>query len=86
VPIVGVLLVFSFLVVPAAIAFQFTRSVPKLALLTWLAGALASGGGLWLSFHYDLPAGPVVVCAFGVLLLLAFGLKRVMGVNGVATA
>ena len=82
VPIVGVLLVFSFLVVPAAIAFQFTRSIGKLAVLTWIAGALASGGGLWISFHYDLPAGPVVVCAFGVLLLLAFGLKRIVGEDG----
>ncbi len=81
VPIVGVLLVFSFLVVPAAIAFQFTRNVAKLAVLTWVAGALASGGGLWLSFHYDLPAGPVVVCAFGLLLLAAFGLRRVTGAS-----
>jgi zinc/manganese transport system permease protein len=86
VPIVGVLLVFSFLVVPAAIAFQFTRNVSKLAVLTWVAGALASAGGLWISFHFDLPAGPVVVCAFGLLLLLAFALKRVMGGNGAATA
>ena len=42
---------------------------------------LASAGGLWASFHFDLPAGPVVVCAFGVLLLAAFGLRRVMGAN-----
>jgi zinc/manganese transport system permease protein len=76
VPIAGVLLVFSFLVVPAAIAFQFTRRQGVLAAISWFAGALASAMGLWISFHYDLPTGPVVVCMFGVLLLAAYLLRR----------
>jgi zinc/manganese transport system permease protein len=76
VPIAGVLLVFSFLVVPAAIAFQFTRRQGALAAVSWLAGALASAAGLWISFHYDLPTGPVVVCMFGVVLLLAYLVRR----------
>jgi len=80
VPIVGVLLVFSFLVVPAAIAFQFTRDRGRLAVYAWLAGVLASAGGLWLSFRYDLPTGPLIVCVFGLLLLMAFVSRRVMGV------
>ncbi len=79
VPIAGVLLVFSFLVVPAAIAFQFARGRGALALLSWVAGTIASAAGLWISFHYDLPTGPVVVCAFGVLLLLAYGARRLLG-------
>jgi ABC-type Mn2+/Zn2+ transport system permease subunit len=78
VPIVGVLLVFSFLVVPAAIAFQFTRRLNRLAVISWFAGVLASAGGIAISFHYDLPTGPVVVCVFGLLLFLAFVLRRVM--------
>jgi zinc/manganese transport system permease protein len=80
VPIVGVLLVFSFLVVPAAIAFQFTQRLGLLAVLSWLAGAIASAGGLWLSFRFDLPTGPVVVCVFG-LLLLVVSLARRMAVR-----
>ena len=76
VPIAGVLLVFSFLVVPAAIAFQFTRRQGTLAVVSWLSGALASAAGLWISFHYDLPTGPVVVCMFGVVLLLAYLVRR----------
>jgi zinc/manganese transport system permease protein len=81
VPIVGVLLVFSFLVVPAAIAFQFTRRTGTLALLAWLAGVMASAGGLWLSFRYDLPTGPVVVCVFGLLLLVAFAARKTLGIK-----
>jgi zinc/manganese transport system permease protein len=79
VPIAGVLLVFSFLVVPAAVAFQFTRRQGKLALISWLAGALASAGGLWISFEYDLPTGPIVVCMFGLVLLAAYILRLATG-------
>jgi len=81
VPIVGVLLVFSFLVVPAAIAFQFARSKGALAVIAWVAGALASAGGLWLSFRYDLPTGPLIVCVFGLLLLAAYLLRRAFGLH-----
>jgi zinc/manganese transport system permease protein len=84
VPIAGVLLVFSFLVVPAAIAFQFTRSKGILAIIAWLAGAAASAIGLLVSFHYDLPTGPIVVCMFGILLLMAYGLRRITGVGAPA--
>jgi len=84
VPIAGVLLVFSFLVVPAAIAFQFTRRQGTLAAISWTAGVLASAGGLLVSFRYDLPTGPMVVCMFGLLLLLAYALRRAVGVGGEA--
>jgi zinc/manganese transport system permease protein len=81
VPIAGVLLVFSFLVVPAAIAFQFTDRQGALAVVAWLTGALASASGLLISFHYDLPTGPIVVCMFGVLLLIAFGVRKALGIE-----
>jgi zinc/manganese transport system permease protein len=81
VPIAGVLLVFSFLVVPAAIAFQYTRSQGLLALISWAAGGVASASGLWVSFRYDLPTGPVIVCMFGFVLILAYVLRRVLGVR-----
>jgi zinc/manganese transport system permease protein len=79
VPIAGVLLVFSFLVVPAAIAFQYSRRQGVLAVISWVAGAVASAAGLFVSFRYDLPTGPVVVCMFGLVLLVAFGVRRLTG-------
>jgi len=81
VPIAGVLLVFSFLVVPAAIAFQFANGKGALAVIAWIAGTLASAAGLWVSFHYDLPTGPIVVCMFGLLLLVAYLVRRVLGLH-----
>ena len=75
VPIAGVLLVFTFLVVPAAIAFLFTRNVRPLIAVSWLSAAVASAAGLAVSFRFDLPTGPVIVCAFG-MVLLAAGVAR----------
>ena len=85
VPVGGVLMVFTFLVVPAAIAFLFTRDMRKLAYIAWGSGALASFLGLWLSYKYDLPTGPLIVCMYG-LLLAAAGVLRKLGVGDGAVA
>lgn len=71
VPIAGVLMVFTFLVVPAVIATLFTGDKRKMALISWGSGALASFLGLWVSYTQDLPTGPLIVCMYGLLLLVA---------------
>lgn len=76
VPVAGVLLVFTFLVVPAVIAFLFTRSDPLLLTISWASSAVASAAGLALSFQFDLPTGPLIVCVFGLVLLAAGGVRR----------
>lgn len=76
VPIAGVLMVFSFLVVPAVIANLFTADKRKLAIISWSSGAIASILGLWLSYTKDLPTGPLVVCMYGVLLVVAVLVRR----------
>ena len=76
VPIAGVLMVFSFLVVPAVIANLFTADKRKLAIISWSSGAIASILGLWLSYTKDLPTGPLVVCMYGVLLIVAVLVRR----------
>jgi len=76
VPIGGVLMVFSFLVVPAVTAFLFTRRPRALTVISWSTGAIASAVGLVVSYKYDLPTGPVIVCTFGVILLLAGAASR----------
>lgn len=76
VPIAGVLMVFSFLVVPAAIANLFTADKRRLMIIAWGSGALASVLGLWLSYTKDLPTGPLIVCMYGLLLIGAVGLRK----------
>ena len=76
VPIAGVLMVFSFLVVPAVIANLFTADKQRLTLISWSSGALASILGLWLSYTKDLPTGPLIVCMYGLLLVVAAVLRK----------
>ncbi len=76
VPVAGVLLVFTFLVVPAVIAFLFTRRTMYLMTISWAASAIASAIGLAASFRFDLPTGPLIVCVFGLVLLAAGGVRR----------
>jgi len=80
VPIAGVLMVFSFLVVPAVIANLFTADKRQLTIIAWSSGALASVLGLWLSYTKDLPTGPLIVCMYG-LVLLGAGVLRKLGVG-----
>jgi zinc/manganese transport system permease protein len=68
--IAGVLLVFSFLVVPAVGAVLFCNTVSRRLLFGWAYGILASGAGMGLSYFCDLPTGATVVCVFGGLLIL----------------
>lgn len=72
--IVGVLLITSLLIIPAATAQRLARSPEQMAIGASVAGMLAVGGGLWLSWTWDTPTGPsVVVCsAFLFLISLSF--------------
>jgi zinc/manganese transport system permease protein len=79
VAVAGVLVVFSFLVMPAVIAFLFTRRAGPLLGIAWASGTAATVLGLIVSFRYDLPTGPVVVCAFALVLVLAFVARGITG-------
>ena len=71
VAIAGVLLVFSFLIVPAAIGVMFASSLPRQLAIGWIVGTLTSAAGLAASFAFDLPTGAAMVCAFGGALAVA---------------
>ncbi len=71
VAIAGVLLVFSFLIVPAAIGVMFSSSPPRQLAIGWITGTLTSAAGLVVSFALDAPTGAAMVCTFGVALAVA---------------
>ena len=79
VAVAGVLLVFSFLVVPAVIAFLWSESLRTRIILAWAVGTACSGVGMVLSYYGDLPTGPSVVACFAALLLLAGLTHHVLG-------
>jgi zinc/manganese transport system permease protein len=69
VAIVGVLLVFSYLVVPAVIAHMWSDTVRGRLLLGWMIAILASTFGILWSFYSDYPTGPAVVVMLGIFLI-----------------
>lgn len=74
--IVGVLLITSLLIIPAAAAQRHARSPEQMAVGASIIGIVSVCGGLALSWFKDTPAGPsIVVCAAG-LFLLGFLLPR----------
>ena len=71
VAIAGVLLVFSYLVVPAVCAVLFSEKFNVRLAIGWTLGFLASFLGIYFSVLLDLPTGTAVVCTFGVILVLS---------------
>ncbi|MDD5217473.1 MAG: metal ABC transporter permease [Candidatus Omnitrophica bacterium] len=76
--IAGVLLVFSFLIVPAVGAILFSDKIASRLFLGWIYGVIASITGIGMSYYFDLPTGATVICVFGGLLVLLTLLKAVI--------
>lgn len=66
----GVLLVFSYLVIPAVCAGFLARKLRTMLFIGWGISALGSVLGLYCSLQFDWPTGPAVICALGILLLI----------------
>jgi len=67
----GVLVVFSYLIVPSVTAVLFARGVGARLAIGWTVATLASALGMLTSVWLGAPPGASVVCVFGALLLLA---------------
>ncbi len=76
VKIAGVLLVFSFLVVPSAAAILFYQSPRQRLIFGWIVGFSASALGMAVSYYFDLPTGASVVCAFGSILVVLAMIRK----------
>jgi len=76
--VVGILLITSLLIIPAAAARRFAATPERMAALAALAGVLAVVGGLAASVSWDLPTGPAIVTAAALL----FALGTVPGLAG----
>src|SRR5438034_5541855 len=68
--IAGVLLVFSYLIVPAVCGINLARRTANRLLIGWFIALLGGVAGLFLSYWWDLPSGAAIVCTFGALLIL----------------
>lgn len=69
--IIGMLLITSLLIIPAAAARSFARTPERMALYASLTGMLAVVLGLTASLRFDLPTGPAIVVAAAALFVLS---------------
>lgn len=67
----GVLLVFSFLIIPALIGLLWARTPMRQLLVGWSVGGFAAGVGLLASYVLDTSTGATLVCAFALVLSIA---------------
>jgi zinc/manganese transport system permease protein len=78
VAIAGVLLVFSFLIVPSVSAMLLSEKIGTRLAIGWVMGVLVSLVGIVASYQFDMPTGATVVCAFGAGLVGVAGVKALM--------
>lgn len=69
--VVGLLLVTSLLIIPAATARRFAGSPEVMALAAGGLGCLAVTGGLSASYYWDTPTGPSIVVVACIIFLLS---------------
>src|SRR5882757_2454409 len=67
----GVLLVFSYLIVPAVCANFLARKFGSLLAIGWITATVSSVIGLYAAYQMDYPTGAAIVCVLGAALIVA---------------
>ena len=80
--VVGALLIVAFLIIPAATARSFANTPEQMMILATIFGGLSVVGGLQLSYSFDTPTGPSMVCLaaifFAIISLLKIARNRLI--------
>ncbi len=75
--LVGIILVTSLLVVPAATARNVSRNLRQQTVIAWLLGFGSALGGVAASYSFNLPCGPTIVLVCAALFVASLGLQTV---------
>lgn len=74
--LVGIVLIASFLVIPAASARLLTSTFYKMTILSIFFGLFSSIAGLLLSYYFDLPSGATIILVQAIIFFIAIIMKR----------
>jgi ABC-type Mn2+/Zn2+ transport system permease subunit len=74
---IGILLMFAFLVIPAALGLLVARGLRGTFVVAMGTALLAVFLGIWLSYRFDFPSGPMIVAVLGGLLLVGAAYRAV---------
>ncbi len=69
VQVAGVLLIFTFLVLPAVVGIILTENPRRRLAAAWATGGFASVVGSMLSYRFDMPTGATIICVAGLILV-----------------
>ena len=75
--VVGVLLIVSLLIIPAAAVRGLSRTPEQMAILAAVVGAVSVVGGLFASLQWDTPSGPSIVVVATLLFVLGLAVSAV---------
>ena len=78
VKIVGILLITSMLIIPAATARQISKSPIQMAVFSSLIGVLSVILGLFVSMLLDTPTGPTVILVLAILFIIIFPISKLI--------
>ena len=70
--VVGVILVLALLTIPPLTALLLARDLGPVIAISAAAGLAATGGGLVLSYRWDLPSGPAIILLGAAILAAAY--------------
>ena len=73
--VVGVLLIISMLIIPAASARSLVSTPEKMAVFASLIGVLSAVLGLNASYVFDTPTGPTIVCVASIIFIITLVLS-----------
>lgn len=74
--LVGIVLIASFLVIPAASARLLSYTFFKMTILSVVFGLISSLVGLFLSYFLDLPSGATIILIQAIIFFIAMSLKK----------
>lgn len=83
--IAGVVLVFSFLIIPATLSATFAEGWAGRLAVAWIAGAASAVLGLLFAGRFDFSVGPAIALFLGLSLVVTAALRRA-GMGRQATA
>lgn len=72
--VVGALLITALLIIPAAASRPFAETPERMGIVAMAVASVSVLAGLQVSYHFDTPAGPTIVCCAAGLFLLSSGL------------
>ena len=75
---VGILLINSLLILPAASSRNIARNMRSYHLYSLICSLISGISGLILSFYFNIPTGPMIVMILGFIYFLTFGIRKLI--------